>query len=355
MTGVIFGHLKGKELVADEIPILKHSLIAGIILFERNYEDPYQLQELVKGIKFYNNQLIIGVDHEGGRVQRFRRGFTQIPAMRALSGITSQFPDQCEKLLYAVGWLLAAELKEVSLDLNFGPVLDLDTHTSTIIGERSFSQNPETVASMACSVIRGMKAAGMHAIGKHFPGHGGVKEDSHITLPVDHRTLEELKQQDLAPFIALKNDLAGIMSAHIHYPKVDDEVVTFSSKWQVDILRKSLHYQGVLLSDDLMMAGALIEPDPIQRVLKSWQAGADVALWCNGFDELRAVLDALEGIEPEPYIKRKVAALKAFEPSAPLKDNFSRDHFKEHAQSLVELMHGNLVEQARVVELAEYF
>lgn len=355
MTGVIFGHLKGKELTSEEIPLLKHPLMAGIILFERNYEDLYQLQQLVNDVKQHNNDLIIGVDHEGGRVQRFRRGFTQIPSMRALSKVTSKFPEQCDKLLYAVGWLLASELQAVNLDLNFGPVLDLDKTHSTVVGERSFGEDPEQVALMAKSVIKGMHGAGMQAIGKHFPGHGGVVDDSHETLPVDLRSLDELMRQDLIPFTTLKEDLAGIMGAHIHYPYIDDNIVTFSDKWQIDILRKKLHYQGVLLSDDLMMAGAFVEPEPVQRVRRAWEAGAEVALWCNGFDELREVLKAMVDVSPNPDILKRVNNLKARPNLNNQHNNVNWDELKEHAQALVELMHGNLVEQARVVELAEYF
>lgn len=356
MVGVIFGHLIGQSLQDFEHEMLLHPLVAGITLFERNYADPFQLSDLIQSIKAINPDMIISVDHEGGRVQRFRQGFTQIPSMHALASVVESLPENQHKLLSAVGWLLATELIELGIDLNFGPVLDLDYSLSGIIGERSFGESPEKVATMAKSLIAGMKSAGMQPVGKHFPGHGCVHEDSHLTLPRDDRGLEVLKKSDMAPYVKLGGELSAIMTAHILYSNIDSDMVTYSKFWLNDVMRHDLGFKGVIISDDLMMGGAQIEPDVVERVRRTWQAGADVALWCNGTDEFRKVLKSLESEEPDYTVKQRVQQLKAKSQFEPSSHQVSQAKYrKEHAQLLVELLHGELAEQARISELAEHF
>lgn len=292
--------LEGYELSAEEKDILGHPLVGGVIFFTRNFHDPQQLHELVQQVRLHSKQrLLLAVDHEGGRVQRFRSGFSAIPAM----GKLSQLDDAAETKLAiteTMGWLMAAEVNALDIDLSFAPVLDVNG-ISEVIGDRSFSSNQQDVVTYASAFIKGMQRAGMKATGKHFPGHGSVKADSHIAMPVDKREREAIFESDFQPFQILNKQqlLDAIMPAHVVYPAVDDKPAGFSSIWLQDILRKQMQFNGVIFSDDLGMEGASVAGGYADRASAALGAGCDMALVCNNRDGAIEVLDAL----PNPDVR----------------------------------------------------
>jgi beta-N-acetylhexosaminidase len=288
--------LRDTELNADEAELLRHPLVGGVILFSRNYTDPQQLTELTRQIHALRQPpLLIAVDHEGGRVQRFRGEFTRIPPASALGELHDQDPKKSVQHAERTGWLLASELLATGVDFSFAPVLDLDTGRSKVIGDRAFHRHYDTVTELARAFIRGMKSAGMSAVGKHFPGHGYVREDSHTAVPVDNRSYEDLVMNDLIPFERLINaGIAGIMPAHVIYPQVDDKPAGFSHIWLEQVLRQRLNFQGVIFSDDISMEGAGVAGDYPQRALAALAAGCDMVLVCNNQTAAAQVLDTLE-------------------------------------------------------------
>ncbi|PCK10212.1 MAG: beta-N-acetylhexosaminidase [Alteromonadaceae bacterium] len=287
--------LEKSHIQQEDREILMHPQTGGLILFSRNYECPQQLDELIKEIRALRAPLIIAVDHEGGRVQRFREGFTRIPAMQKLGQFHDSEPERALALTEDVGWLLASELIAYDIDMSFAPVLDIDDDFSDVIGDRAFFSNPESVIQLAGAFIDGMHSAGMAATGKHFPGHGSVKADSHLALPVDERSMAEIEAHDIRPFKALLNRLDAIMPAHIRVPAFDDELVGFSKPWLVDYLKGKLDYQGVIFSDDLSMFGAATVGDIRARVHSALDAGCDVALVCNSRKDAELALEYVEG------------------------------------------------------------
>ncbi|XOV78242.1 MAG: beta-N-acetylhexosaminidase [Aestuariibacter sp.] len=291
--GPLMLDLSGYELTQEEQEILQHPLVGGVIYFTRNFHDAKQIEELVRHTREAAKQpLMLAVDHEGGRVQRFRNGFTHIPAMADFEAV-KDLPQQ-QKLIHAAGWLMAAEVLSVGIDISFAPVLDIHG-ISDVIGDRSFSADAQTIKTLAKQFILGMKLAGMQATGKHFPGHGNVKEDSHIALPVDKRSLQEILDLDAEIFADLiQNELLqGIMPAHVIYSEADDMPAGFSKYWVQTILRKKMSFNGVIFSDDLAMQGAVHLGTPAERATKAMDAGCDMVLMCNDRAGAVHILDNL--------------------------------------------------------------
>ncbi len=267
---------------------LSHPLVGGLILFTRNYQSPQQLSELTSEVHALRSPpLLIAIDHEGGRVQRCREGFTRLPPMRRLGALWDRNPQQALAAARQTGYVLAAELLARGVDLSFTPVLDLDWGHSDVVGDRAFHGDPRVVTSLAGQLIEGLHEAGMKACGKHFPGHGWAEADSHVAMPVDERGLDEL-ETDIEPYRHLPLD--AIMPAHVIYPQVDSRPAGFSSVW-IRKLREDIGFDGVVFSDDLSMEGASVAGDIVDRVEAAWNAGCDMLLVCNAPKKAAEVLE----------------------------------------------------------------
>lgn len=293
LLGPVIADIAGQTLSDEDIALIKNPLIGGLILFTRNYSTPSQLDALVKQIRSVRADIILAVDHEGGRVQRFREGFTRIPAMQVFASAYKARAELTLALACNTGWLMASELRAYDIDISFAPVLDVDDSFSSIIGDRAFSSDPKAVTALAGAFIDGMQQAGMACTGKHFPGHGSVRADSHLELPVDYRSLEAIEQLDLMPFAKLQSKLDAVMPAHILFPEVDDQPVGFSSVWLQKILRDKMAYDGVIFSDDLTMEGAAVAGSFGERAIKAMSAGCDTLLVCNNREATLEVIQAL--------------------------------------------------------------
>lgn len=287
--------LAGPDLTAADKARLLHPATGGVILFSRNYESPEQVHRLIGQIhELRSPQLLVAVDQEGGRVQRFRDGFSRLPPAACYGQLYARNKRRGLHLAQEAGWLMASELQACGVDFSFAPVLDLDLGLSGVIGDRAFAHDPDAIGSLAYAWIHGAKEAGMAAVGKHYPGHGGVREDSHLELPVDDRNLDQIWHQDIRPFRHLiDNGLAGIMPAHVIYSQVDDQPAGFSRRWIKTLLREELNFQGVIFSDDLSMAAAGVAGSYAERAQLALDAGCDMILVCNnpcGADEVLASL-----------------------------------------------------------------
>jgi len=315
--GPVMLDLPGQALTAEDRERLRHPLTGGVILFSRNYRSPEQIAALVAEIHGLREpQLLVAVDHEGGRVQRFRDGFTHLPPMRRLGTLYDDNPRRARRLAETCGWLLAAELRAVGVDFSFAPVLDLDRGVSDVIGDRAFHADPEAVAELAHAVMHGMGRAGMAAVGKHFPGHGAVTADSHLALPVDERDLADILAEDVVPFERMIHyGLAGIMPAHVVYPKVDSLPAGFSPRWLKEILRGRLGFQGVIFSDDLSMEGAKGVGDVVAGARAALAAGCDMVLVCNDTPSVDRLLDGL-GSHDDPVTSLRLVRLHGRHPVA---------------------------------------
>lgn len=276
--GPVMLDVVGTVLDAEDIRRIRHPLTGGVILFARNYENRQQLTALTAAIHAARPGVLIAVDHEGGRVQRFKTdGFTRLPAMRSLGELWERDVLQATKLATATGFVLAAELRACGIDLSFTPVLDLDFGASGVIGDRSFHRDPRVVTLLAKSLNHGLALAGMANCGKHFPGHGYVKADSHTEIPVDERDLKAILGDDATPYDWLGMSLTAVMPAHVIYPKVDAKPAGFSKKW-LRILRKDFGFQGVIFSDDLSMEGASVAGGVTDGAHAALDAGCDMVL-----------------------------------------------------------------------------
>ena len=289
--GPVLLDLKGLVLDAQERETLCHPLAGGVILFARNFESNDQLRALTASIRALRDPtLLIAVDHEGGRVQRFQNGFTRIPPMAELARKCANL-QQAAKTAKAIGTVIAHELLDCGIDFSFTPVLDVDFGRSGVIGSRAFSSDPEVIALLAGELIAGLHEEGMASVGKHFPGHGYVQADSHVALPVDDRSRLELEQCDLLPYRRLiPAGLKAIMPAHVIFPRVDRYPAGFSSVWLKDILRGELGFHGMIFSDDLSMEGASIAGDVVNRASAAFEAGCDMVLVCNSPSEAQTLL-----------------------------------------------------------------
>jgi len=284
--------IAGTELSADDVRVLKCPLVGSVILFARNYVNPWQIADLTASIRALRTpHLLIAVDQEGGRVQRFRDGFTRLPAVRLLGRVYDEDRRDGLALAQSVGWLMAGELRAVGVDFSFAPCVDLDYGVSEIIGDRAFHSDPDAVAALAVATLSGMREAGMAAVAKHFPGHGAVVADSHVALPVDRRDYADL-EPDIRPYRPLiDNNLAAIMAAHVVYPAVDALPASLSRRWITGILRGELKFHGCVFADDLTMAGAAAFGDVLARAKLAFAAGCDVLPICNDRHSVELVLD----------------------------------------------------------------
>jgi len=295
---------QGAALTDEDRGRLLHPAAGGVILFARSYESPGQLQALTEEIRALREpQLLIGVDHEGGRVQRFQAGFTALPPMRSLGRLWDRDREAGRAAAHAAGYVIAAELAAHGLDFSFTPVLDLDYGSSAVIGDRALHFDPLATGALAAALIAGLDEGGMPAVGKHFPGHGYAQADSHVALPTDERPLAEIRRKDLPPYAAaIKAGLAAVMPAHVVYPKVDSEPAGYSRVWLQDVLRGELGFGGLIFSDDLSMAGATGAGDVGARARSALAAGCDMVLLCNDPQGQERLLEALAQValaEPE--------------------------------------------------------
>ncbi|MDO5531101.1 beta-N-acetylhexosaminidase [Sutterella sp.] len=333
--GPVVVDIEGTVLTTHEIERLRHPLTGAVILFTRNFANPDELTALTGAIHGVRPGILIAVDHEGGRVQRFREGFTAIPAMSDFR----KFGDQAPGLLAAAGYVLASELRACGVDFSFTPVLDLDHGRSAVIGNRSLGATPAEVTRNARGLIAGLRQAGMSNCGKHFPGHGWAQADSHVALPTDERSLEEVLA-DLAQYRALTTELDSVMTAHVGYTCYGGETATYSRELLGHVLRESVGFSGIVFSDDLSMKGAGSLDSPAQRAIRALASGCDMVLHCNHPDEVDSILGELHWTRPAAFNERLARLLP--DPGTPV----SMQHLRQTA--LWRAAHGRLAEAGLV-------
>jgi len=295
--GPVMLDIAGPQLSSAESELLRHPQVGGVILFSRNYRSPQQLCDLTAAIRALRApELLIAVDHEGGRVQRFQEGYTRIPAMRRLGEAWDRDRPGACAAARDIAYVLASELLACGVDFSFTPVLDLDFGASGVIGDRALHADPAAISQLAAGLIAGLREAGMASVGKHFPGHGYVRADSHLALPVDERSYAEIETADLVPYRSLiAHGLTAVMPAHVIYPKVDAQPAGFSAKWLQHILRRQLAFDGVIFSDDLSMQGASVAGGVAERGEAALAAGCDMVLLCNAPDAAPKLIEGLAG------------------------------------------------------------
>jgi beta-N-acetylhexosaminidase len=303
--------VEGLELTAEDRERLRHPRVGSVILFARNYANPAQLLQLCRSIRALRSpRLLIAVDHEGGRVQRFRQGFTAIPPMAALGRLWDRDREAALASARGCGFVMGSELQSHGVDFSFAPVLDVDYGESGVIGDRAFHREPKVITALAGALLEGLAAAGAIAVGKHFPGHGYVRADSHHDVPVDERTRKEIDAADLMPFQRLAASLGGVMPAHVIYPKVDPRPAGFSPVWLQEILRGELGFQGTIFSDDLSMEGARTAGGVVERAHAALDAGCDVTPLCNDPKAAGVLLEGLEKRANAPGLARRLERLR---------------------------------------------
>ncbi len=305
--GPIMASIDGVELSAEDRDVLRHPLVGGVVFFGKNFADKAQLTELSRQIKALRTpELVVAVDHEGGRVQRFHgNGFTEIPAMRSLGDLWTTHPPSARSRAFEIGFTIGHELGNVGVDFSFAPVLDLDYGESTVIGHRAFHRDPGAAAALATALVQGLRAEGMASVGKHFPGHGFVKGDTHWERPEDTRTFAEIEAADLIPFRELiAAGVDGIMAAHLVFPNIDPQLASFSPYWLQEVLRHKLHFRGVIFTDDFDMVATHAIGDLVARAETATRGGVDVVLACNNRVGLIDLLDRWKP-SPESSLARK--------------------------------------------------
>ena len=310
--GPLMVDVEGTALSPEDVDVLSHPLIGSVLLYTRNYRNPKQIAELCAAIRAIRSpHLLIATDHEGGRVQRFREGFTRLPAARLLGRRFDEDRQEGLRCAHVFGWLLAAELRAVGVDFSFAPCVDIDWGLSEIIGDRSFHRDAETVAALAAACLAGMREAGMAAVAKHFPGHGAVRADSHMALPIDRRSLADL-ETDLRPYrLLIENQLPGIMTAHVEYPAVDAMPASLSPRWISEILRGSLGFHGCVFADDLSMAGVAAAGDILARARLALAAGCDVLPILNDRQAVHSVLASFKPDVALPASQARLVRMRA--------------------------------------------
>jgi beta-N-acetylhexosaminidase len=309
MLGRLMLDIDSTSLTNEEITLLQNPHVGGVILFSRNIVSKDQVSSLCKQIAEVNPNILIAIDQEGGRVQRLNEVCTNLPSMKRLNFLIQNNKELDNSFAKDIGWLMASEVIASGLDISFAPVLDLDDSRSSVIGDRSIGDNPEQVIGIASAFIDGMNQAGMHATGKHFPGHGGIFADSHLTFSQDTRSLSELESHDLRPFDALKLQLGGIMTAHVSFTNIDKEIATFSKFWLQDVLRNKIGFTGIIFSDDLSMKGSDYVGGIEAKVGKALESGCNMVLVCNNRP---AALEAINFLEKEKISQSgKLTKLKA--------------------------------------------
>ena len=314
LLGPLMADVAGLELTPEDRDILRHPLVGGVILFTRNYHNNAQLLALTQELQALRGprapRLLVAVDHEGGRVQRFRDGFTRIPAMGWIGQLYADDRDKGLQWARAQAQILGNELAAHGIDLCFAPVLDLDHGVSQVIGDRAFAPDAATVIALAKAFCQGLDSAGMAATGKHFPGHGAVAADSHLELPVDDRPLKKIEQADLKPFVALcKAGIPSLMMAHVRYTAVDATPASLSRKWIQSYLRRQLKYRGAIFCDDLSMGGAAVIGSYADRARLALGAGCDMLPVCNNRPALVELLDELKKLKPDAACSRRLEQL----------------------------------------------
>ena len=319
--GPLMIDVEGLILKDDDIKRIMHPMVGGLILFTRNYKDTVQLKTLTDAIrKIRGHDFLIAVDHEGGRVQRFREGFTIIPAMRKLGEVWDKDPKRANHLAFLIGQIIATELRVFDIDFSFTPVLDIDYSESTVIRDRAFHVDIEAIKALASNLLEGLKEGGMHGVGKHFPGHGYIKADSHLSISEDERTFDEIASKDMSIFISLiKHGLNAVMPSHVLYSEADKHPAGFSSFWLKDQLREKFHFKGAIFSDDMSMKGAILGGEMKDRILKALEAGCDMVLLCNSPQLVDEVLFDLEWKMSSESITRLLSMKGAKEPTEALK------------------------------------
>ncbi|HZS69221.1 MAG TPA: beta-N-acetylhexosaminidase [Burkholderiales bacterium] len=308
--GPVVVDVLGPLLTDEDCARIRHAAAGAVILFARNYQNPEQLAKLTADIERQREPALpVCVDHEGGRVQRFRDGFTTLPPMRALGKLWDRDRDAAKEAASSVGYIIAAELGAHGVDFSFAPVLDLDYGGSSVIGDRALHFDPTAVGALGACLVKGLAQGGVAAVGKHFPGHGYAEADSHVAVPRDERAFKEIARKDMAPYKpVIEAGLAAVMPAHVIYPAVDPQPAGYSAHWLQEVLRKQLGFQGLVFSDDLSMEGAALAGGPPQRARAALAAGCDMVLLCNNPAGLDELLDSLADVplaQPERLERMK--------------------------------------------------
>jgi beta-N-acetylhexosaminidase len=335
--GPLMIDVQGTRLSPEDRELLTHPLVGALILFSRNFESPDQLANLVRDVRGLRSpSLLIAVDQEGGRVQRFRNDFTALPSMRMIGHRYDLDQGAGRELARQTGWLMAAELRSVGIDMSLAPCVDLDHGASTVIGDRAFHRDPEAVAELSVAFMGGMRAAGMAATAKHFPGHGAVAADSHTARPVDRRPASDLIDDELPYRRLIAGGVPAIMAGHVVYPQVDELPASLSSRWLRDHLRSQLRFSGAIFTDDLSMEAAAVAGSLADRAAAALDAGCDMLAVCNNRRGAVQAIDRLSGFD-DPVSQIRLARLRG-QPGPAREELISSDRWRECRAAIMATM-----------------